>query len=67
MLTKTQYKLLIQSYMDRYECSYTSALQIMSKEAILIYQEEHAILDLILHSFKCFINSIKCCFKIKVL
>ena len=41
MLTKTQYKLLIQSYMDRYECSYTSALQIMSKEALLIYQEEH--------------------------
>ena len=41
MLTKTQYKLLIQSYMDRYDCSYTSALQIMSKEALLIYQEEH--------------------------
>ena len=27
----------------------------------------YAILDLILHSFKCFIDSIKCCFKIKVL
>jgi predicted phage-related endonuclease len=26
----------------------------------------YAILDLILHSFKCFIDSIKCCFKIKV-
>jgi hypothetical protein len=25
----------------------------------------YAILDLILHSFKCFIDSIKCCFKIK--
>ena len=27
----------------------------------------YAILDLILHSFKCFIDSVKCCFKIKVL
>ena len=27
----------------------------------------YAILDLILHSFECFIDSIKCCFKIKVL
>ena len=27
----------------------------------------YAILDLILHSFKCFIDSIKCCFKIKIL
>ena len=27
----------------------------------------YAILDLIIHSFKCFIDSIKCCFKIKVL
>ena len=27
----------------------------------------YAILDLILHSFKCFIDSIKYCFKIKVL
>ena len=26
----------------------------------------YAILDLILHSFKCFIDSIKCCFKIKI-
>ena len=26
----------------------------------------YAILDLILHSFKCFIDSVKCCFKIKV-
>jgi len=26
----------------------------------------YAILDLIIHSFKCFIDSIKCCFKIKV-
>jgi hypothetical protein len=26
----------------------------------------YAILDLILHSFKCFIDSIKCCFRIKV-
>ena len=26
----------------------------------------YAILDLILHSFKCLIDSIKCCFKIKV-
>ena len=25
----------------------------------------YAILDLIIHSFKCFIDSIKCCFKIK--
>ena len=27
----------------------------------------YAILDLILHSFKCLVDSIKCCFKIKVL
>ncbi len=27
----------------------------------------YAILDLIIHSFKCFIDSIKCCFKLKVL
>ena len=27
----------------------------------------YAILDLILHSFQCFIDSIKCCFKIKIL
>ena len=26
----------------------------------------YATLDLIIHSFKCFIDSIKCCFKIKV-
>jgi len=26
----------------------------------------YAILDLIIHSFKCFIDSIKCCFKIKI-
>ena len=26
----------------------------------------YAILDLILHSFKCFIDSLKCCFKIKI-
>jgi hypothetical protein len=25
----------------------------------------YAILDLIIHSFKCFIDSIKCCFKIE--
>ena len=27
----------------------------------------YAILDLILHSFKCFLDSVKCCFKIKIL
>ena len=27
----------------------------------------YAILDLILHSFQCLIDSVKCCFKIKVL
>jgi hypothetical protein len=26
----------------------------------------YAILNLIIHSFKCFIDSIKCCFKIKI-
>ena len=41
MLTKTQYKLLIQSYMDRYECSYISVLDLMSKDVVKIYQEEH--------------------------
>jgi hypothetical protein len=41
MLTKTQYKLLIQSYMDRYECSYISALQLMAQDSLKIYQDEH--------------------------
>ena len=41
MLSKTQYILLIQSYMYRYECSYISALQLMAKDAVEIYQDEH--------------------------
>ena len=27
--------------MDRYECSYVSALQLMAQDAVKIYQDEH--------------------------
>ena len=41
MLTKAQYQLLIKSYMDRYECSYIIALQLMAQDAVKIYQDGH--------------------------
>ncbi len=34
MFDKTQYKLLIQEYMDKYRVSYTQALQLMSMDQI---------------------------------
>ena len=34
MFNKTQYKVLIQEYMDKYNVSYTTALQLMSIDQI---------------------------------
>ena len=34
MFDKTQYKVLIKEYMDKYNVSYTSALQLMSMDQI---------------------------------
>ena len=34
MFDKTQYKVLIQQYMDKYQVSYTTARQVMSMDQI---------------------------------
>jgi hypothetical protein len=52
MLTKTEYKLLIQGYMDRYKCSHISALHLMPYDAVQIHQKEHNVSYDIIHNYE---------------